>query len=54
VTNPAGSDSGEYRICRGGSWSSAAKSLRSAARSGDFPDAAVSNIGFRMARNKAD
>jgi formylglycine-generating enzyme required for sulfatase activity len=54
VTDPAGPDSGEHRICRGGSWSSYAKNLRSAARSGDFPDAAVSNIGFRMARNKAD
>jgi len=52
VSDPAGPDSGRHRINRGGGWASPAKSLRSAARSSDFPETAGSSLGFRLARNK--
>jgi formylglycine-generating enzyme required for sulfatase activity len=51
ATDPAGPDSGTHRINRGGSWASNAKFLRSAARPGDFPETAGSNMGFRLAKN---
>jgi formylglycine-generating enzyme required for sulfatase activity len=49
--NPAGPGSGAHRVNRGGGWDSAAKDLRSAARSSDFPETAGSSLGFRLARN---
>jgi formylglycine-generating enzyme required for sulfatase activity len=52
VVNPAGPDSGAHRVNRGGGWDSAAKDLRSAARSSNFPETAGSNLGFRIARNQ--
>jgi formylglycine-generating enzyme required for sulfatase activity len=52
--NPAGPDSGAHRVNRGGGWDSAAKDLRSAARSSDFPETAGGSLGFRLARNKND
>jgi formylglycine-generating enzyme required for sulfatase activity len=52
--NPTGPDSGAHRVNRGGGWDSAAKTLRSAARSSDFPETAGSSLGFRLARNKND
>jgi formylglycine-generating enzyme required for sulfatase activity len=50
--NPVGPDSGAHRINRGGGWESAARDLRSAARSSNFPETAGSSVGFRLARNK--
>ena len=52
--NPAGPDSGAHRVNRGGGWDSAAKYLRSAARSSEFPETAGGSLGFRLARNKND
>jgi formylglycine-generating enzyme required for sulfatase activity len=52
--NPAGPDSGAHRVNRGGGWDSAARDLRSAARSSDFPETAGASLGFRLARNKND
>jgi formylglycine-generating enzyme required for sulfatase activity len=52
LENPAGMDSGEYRVNRGGSWASKAAWLRSASRSGDFPETSSSSLGFRVARNR--
>jgi formylglycine-generating enzyme required for sulfatase activity len=52
--NPAGPDSGAHRVNRGGGWDSAAKDLRSAARSSDLPETAGGSLGFRLARNKND
>jgi formylglycine-generating enzyme required for sulfatase activity len=49
--NPAGPDSGAHRVNRGGGWDSAAKDLRAAARSSDFPETAGASLGFRLARN---
>jgi formylglycine-generating enzyme required for sulfatase activity len=54
VENPAGPDSGAHRVNRGGGWDTAAKDLRSAARSSDFPETAGGSLGFRLARNKED
>jgi formylglycine-generating enzyme required for sulfatase activity len=50
-SDPAGPASGAHRVNRGGGWASAAKLLRSAARSSDFPETAGNNMGFRLARN---
>jgi formylglycine-generating enzyme required for sulfatase activity len=50
AVNPAGPDSGAHRVNRGGDWSTAAKWLRSAARSSNFPETAGSSLGFRLAR----
>jgi formylglycine-generating enzyme required for sulfatase activity len=54
AVNPAGPDSGAHRVNRGGGWDSAAKDMRSAARSSDLPETAGSSLGFRLARNKND
>ena len=51
AADPAGPASGNYRVNRGGAWDSPARSLRSAARSADFPETANSSLGFRLARN---
>jgi formylglycine-generating enzyme required for sulfatase activity len=50
--DPAGADTGAYRVNRGGGWASPGKSLRSAARSGDYPETAGGSLGFRIARNR--
>jgi formylglycine-generating enzyme required for sulfatase activity len=52
LTNPTRSDDGVHRINRGGGWESPGKHLRSAARSGDFPETADGSMGFRLARNE--
>ncbi|MDR2020288.1 MAG: SUMF1/EgtB/PvdO family nonheme iron enzyme [Treponema sp.] len=52
AVNPAGPDSGVHRVNRGGGWDSAAKDIRSAARSSDPPETAGGSLGFRLARNK--
>jgi formylglycine-generating enzyme required for sulfatase activity len=51
--DPLGAETGAYRVNRGGGWASPGKSLRSAARSGDYPETANSGVGFRVARNRA-
>ncbi len=50
VTDPAGPSSGSDRVLRGGSWSSFARYLRSADRSGLDPGGRCSNFGFRVVR----
>ena len=48
-TNPKGAASGNYRVCRGGSWDDDAWYCRSTYRDGDSPGYGVINIGFRLA-----
>ncbi len=50
VTDPKGSDSGEDRVLRGGSWISNGWIVRSANRSRYEPDVRFDNVGFRLAR----
>ncbi len=50
VTDPAGADSGSYRVGRGGSWGNTASYCRSADRSGIDPSGRGSNLGFRLVR----
>ncbi len=45
--NPAGPDSGEYRVLRGGSWFSLDLNLRAAFRGGNNPDFRFDGNGFR-------
>jgi len=52
VTNPEGPSSGAYRVIRGGSWHSIARSCRSAFRSFLTPDLRGSYFGFRVAWTK--
>ena len=47
--NPKGAGSGSYRVGRGGSWNSADRMVRVAARSGNIPDSRAINLGFRLA-----
>ena len=49
--NPAGADTGFYRVFRGGSWNHPADFLRSARRGGNLPNTKVFFLGFRLARN---
>ena len=49
-TNPKGTDTGAYRVVRGGSWSYAPANLRCADRGGYTPDDRNSDIGFRLSR----
>jgi formylglycine-generating enzyme required for sulfatase activity len=46
-TNPTGSESGEYRVCRGGSWRYGPGSCRSADRGWYSPPSRDNNLGFR-------
>ncbi|MDR1317038.1 MAG: formylglycine-generating enzyme family protein [Spirochaetales bacterium] len=48
--DPSGAASGARRVMRGGSWSGAAWTLRSAIRSILTPSSRSSSIGFRLAR----
>ncbi|KPL83543.1 hypothetical protein ADN01_08080 [Levilinea saccharolytica] len=50
VSNPAGPDSGQYRVYRGGSWNYGSFDIRSASRDWGNPDARDVSIGFRCAR----
>lgn len=46
--DPRGSQSGEYRVFRGGSFTSPAKHCRSACRDGNLPGHKRFNVGFRF------
>lgn len=48
-TDPAGPDSGHFRIARGGSWRMPIHVARSAARSGGSPGRIDYTLGFRLA-----
>ena len=53
VTDPAGPESGSYRVIRGGSWYSYARHIRSAYRfASDDPGYRNSHIGFRLVRTE--
>jgi formylglycine-generating enzyme required for sulfatase activity/serine/threonine protein kinase/WD40 repeat protein len=45
--NPAGPESGDTRVCRGGAWNSVAVVCRAAFRSRYDPEMGANNIGFR-------
>jgi len=49
--DPQGPPEGDYRVVRGGSWSSPADELRTSARSYSNPDKGTGYIGFRCARS---
>lgn len=49
--NPAGVDTGTYRINRGGGWNDFGKHLRCAYRAASPPDSRMFNLGFRIVRN---
>ena len=49
VSNPMGPASGEYRVLRGGSWSSNENYIRSAYRDWNYPSGSYSDDGFRCA-----
>ncbi|MDR3148019.1 MAG: SUMF1/EgtB/PvdO family nonheme iron enzyme, partial [Treponema sp.] len=51
--DPTGPASGAHRVNRGGGWESPATSLRSAARSSNFPETSGGSLGFRLARNSS-
>jgi len=51
VTDPAGSTTGSYRVCRGGSWFIDALSARAANRSNADPGYRGGNLGFRLSRS---
>ena len=48
--DPAGPESGSYRLLRGGSWSSSNNSCRSAFRNNNLPESIRHVDGFRIAR----
>lgn len=50
--NPRGPDDGSHRVIRGGSWGSAARSLRSAFRDSVSPGLRYAFVGFRLVRTK--
>ncbi len=50
VVDPSGSNSGDFRVLRGGSWYYNEINLRSAKRYCNYPDIRASSYGFRVAR----
>jgi formylglycine-generating enzyme required for sulfatase activity len=51
VTDPAGADTGSWRVFRGGWWGGDARHCRSARRSVSYPSNRDYHIGFRLARS---
>ncbi|MCP4698070.1 MAG: SUMF1/EgtB/PvdO family nonheme iron enzyme, partial [Gammaproteobacteria bacterium] len=49
-TDPSGSETGSYRVMRGGSWRGGAGYCRSAYRAGGDPGYRYRHLGFRLAR----
>ncbi len=49
VTDPAGPETGSYRVIRGGSWGNSAFACRSALRQAEPPGNYYSDLGFRVA-----
>lgn len=49
--DPKGSETGQYRVYRGGSWVGKAVNLRSALRYSGLPSTRTNDIGFRLVRN---
>ncbi len=54
VTNPAGPDTGSYKVARGGAWNDFPKHIRSAYRSANAPDVGTYGIGIRLARGAVE
>ena len=50
VTDPRGPGSGSFRVLRGGSWSSVARSCRASDRYYNSPGTRYDNLGFRLLR----
>jgi formylglycine-generating enzyme required for sulfatase activity len=48
--NPAGPESGKYRVYRGGSWVGKAFNLRSSVRFSALPSTRTHDVGFRLVR----
>lgn len=49
-TDPKGSNTGSYRVLRGGSWDFLPAGLRCAYRSYNYPDFRYDDVGFRLSR----
>jgi len=54
VVNPNGSQTGIFRVYRGGTWSQLVRRCRSADRGGDLPTTQSSSLGFRLAMSVSD
>ena len=54
AVNPKGPEKGEFRVLRGGSWSSSGRWCRSARRDGFLPGARGDFFGFRLARGQVE
>jgi len=50
ANNPDGPAGGQYRVCRGGSWSNSQYYIRTAMRDSDFPYSHGNDVGFRCAQ----
>jgi len=51
VDNPPGSETGSYRVARGGGWNGDAILCRSSRRDGGYPGTRFSGVGFRLVRS---
>jgi formylglycine-generating enzyme required for sulfatase activity len=51
ASNPVGPESGQYRVLRGGSWSSDSYIVRTASLSRSVPSDAYGSLGFRCSRS---
>ena len=51
ANDPRGPNGGSYRVYRGGCWSRAPQSCRSASRYGDSPSGRYDDLGFRVLRS---
>ena len=50
ASNPAGPETGEFRVLRGGSWFNMQRAMRAAFRLSNYPDLQSDTLGFRCAR----